>query len=131
MVHTYSFPYPDLISEIKTAFSEAKLFSFFESAAQLILSLSPACAACSRPQGVDILFMLCMLGPWFANRTCVLYLSFVHYLCVIKYGHILYLVLKTLKLPCGLAFIFVNLIQHVLNSAKEELKFGIILDNCF
>jgi hypothetical protein len=33
VVQTYSFPYPDLISEIKTAFSDAKLFSFFESAA--------------------------------------------------------------------------------------------------
>jgi len=33
VVQTYSFPYPDLISEITTAFSEANLFSIFESAA--------------------------------------------------------------------------------------------------
>jgi len=70
--------------------------------------------------------MLCMSGPWFAFRTCVLYLSFLHYLRVFKYTSS---GCTILKLPYNLAFIFVNLIQLELNSAKEELKFGIILYN--
>jgi hypothetical protein len=32
MVQTYSFPYPDFISEIKTAFSDLNLFPIFKSA---------------------------------------------------------------------------------------------------